>query len=372
MTCEDHEAELSCYNISKKRVYLQSIKERLVIMGYRYIGSKMRVVDAIIDYLNRSVGRGGRFIDAFSGTGIVASCAADTGWPVLVNDMMYNACIMSEVRLISKGEVPFSLHGGYEQTIAELNTLEGIDGFFFSEYSPASHRNGEVERRYFTEENARRIDAILQRIKKWEDDGSISQKEKTVLIASLLFATNDVANIAGTYGCFLSKWSPQSQQMLSLTPIDLRDNPVDYQVANQDVFNLRPQPEDVVYFDPPYTKRQYASYYHILETIAVGDRPVVTGVSGLRPWKDKASVFCYKSKALQALCDLIISQPARCVLLSYSDEGHIKLEDLSERLSQAGEVRVNELKMIGRYRPNVKASSNNSSVREFLVDFRRR
>jgi adenine-specific DNA-methyltransferase len=341
-------------------------------MGYRYIGSKVRVVDTIIDYLNRSVGRGGRFIDAFSGTGIVASCAADTGWPVLVNDMMYNACIMSEVRLICKDEVPFISHGGYEHTIAELNALDGMEGYFFNEYSPASGRNGEVERRYFTEENARRIDAILQRIMTWEEDGTISQKEKTVLIASLLFATNDVANIAGTYGCFLSKWSPQSQQALSLAPVNLRDNPVDYQVANQDVFSLKSQPEDVVYFDPPYTKRQYASYYHILETIAVGDKPIVTGVSGLRPWKDKASVFCYKSKALQALCDLIVSQPARCVLLSYSDEGHIKLEELTERLSQSGEVLVNELRVIGRYRPNVKASSKKSTVREFLIDFRHR
>ena len=34
---------------------------------------------------------------------------------------------------------------------------------------------------------------------------------------------------------------------------------------------------DAVYADPPYTKRQYAAYYHILETIAAGDRPLISG-----------------------------------------------------------------------------------------------
>ena len=341
-------------------------------MGYRYIGSKMRVVDEIIDYLNNSVERGGRFIDAFSGTGIVASKAADSGWPVHVNDMMYNACIMSETRLICKDEACFKNLGGYERVISLLNSIEGIDGFFFKEYSPASLKYGGIERKYFTERNAQHIDAILNCIKRWEEEEAISSTEKKVLLASLLFATNDIANIAGTYGCFLSKWSPQSQQPLELTPLNIRETPVDYIVSCRDVFDVPSQPQDVVYLDPPYTKRQYASYYHILETIAKGDTPNVTGVSGLRPWKNKASIFCYKNKALRSLCNLIISQPARCVLLSYSDEGHVDLEELVDVLSQEGKVRVSELKMIGRYRPNSTASSNKSEVKEFLIDYRHR
>ena len=40
---------------------------------------------------------------------------------------------------------------------------------------------------------------------------------------------------------------------------------------------------DTVYLDPPYTKRQYAAYYHILETISLGDEPIVEGICGIRP-----------------------------------------------------------------------------------------
>ena len=48
---------------------------------------------------------GGFFVDAFSGTGVVAEKAAQIGWPVHVNDMMTNAVIMSEARLLSSADV---------------------------------------------------------------------------------------------------------------------------------------------------------------------------------------------------------------------------------------------------------------------------
>ena len=46
-------------------------------MGYRYIGSKARIAKEILDYLGHPEIEDGYFIDAFSGTGIVASTAAD-------------------------------------------------------------------------------------------------------------------------------------------------------------------------------------------------------------------------------------------------------------------------------------------------------
>ena len=138
------------------------------------------------------------------------------------------------------------------------------------------------------------------------------------------------------------------------------------------MFAVESRPLHRMDIEPPYKKRQYASYYHILETIVCGDQPEVTGVSGLRPWKDKASVFCYKTKALNALSELILKQRANRVILSYSNEGHIRLEELVDRLSPYGEVFLVELKTISRYRPNRTAVENSAEVNEFLVDFRRK
>lgn len=340
-------------------------------MGYRYIGSKARIAQAIMNYIGKPKGNG-YFIDAFSGTGAVAEMAADLGWRVKINDMMKSAVIMSEARLLSEKDISFEKVGGYTNCITYLNSLEGIEGFIWKEYSPASKREVGIERKYFSEENAKKIDVIIKAIQKWVREKAITEKEYTLLMMNLISAVNDVANIAGTYGCFLSKWCEQANNTLKLQTMPLRSEKVQYIGMNMDVFEVDSNCEDVVYLDPPYTKRQYASYYHILETIVCGDMPVVEGVSGLRPWKEKASVFCYKTKALQALTELITSQKAHRVVLSYSNEGHIELDDLIKELKLYGKVKLVELSTIGRYTPNKVAVSNNTEVKEFLIDFRKR
>jgi adenine-specific DNA-methyltransferase len=134
-----------------------------------------------------------------------------------------------------------------------------------------------------------------------------------------------------------------------------------------DVFDVPNDEQDLVYLDPPYTKRQYASYYHILETVALGDEPVVEGVAGLRPWRDRASDFCYKTRALKTLSGLVQSLKSQKVLLSYSSEGHISMQALKAELSKIGNSSMYPLGAIGRYRPNKIASSTASDVNEFLV-----
>lgn len=339
-------------------------------MGYRYIGSKARIANDIIQYLGSPQTEDGYFIDAFSGTGIVASKAADAGWKIKINDIMYNAAVISEARLLSAEDVPFSALGGYEAVLETLRQAEQ-EGFIWKEYSPASLQQVGIKRKYFTEDNAKKIDGVVEKVHLYKSTGTISRREFSLLIATLISAVNNIANIAGTYGCFLSKWTTQSLGTLDLQPLQIRDKKVHYLVTTEDAFDIKSRPNDVIYLDPPYTKRQYASYYHILETITLGDNPDVGGVTGLRPWKSRASVFCYKAKALQALVNLISSQRANRVLISYSDDGHIQLNQLIAELKEIGTVEVIELGSIGRYRPNLAASSHKSKVTEYLIDYRR-
>lgn len=339
-------------------------------MGYRYIGSKARIANEIIKCLGASTADDSYFIDAFSGTGIVASKAADLGWNIRINDMMMNAAIVSEAHLLSEEDVNFSALGGYGEAVKKLSAARK-EGFIWREYSPASALQVGIERRYFNEDNAQRIDGATNLIHAWKREGVISDKEFSLLLATLIFAVNDVANIAGTYGCFLSKWTQQSMNQLNIVPLELRRNAVNYSVSNLDVFQVNSRTCDVVYFDPPYTKRQYASYYHILETIVRGDEPIVEGVAGLRPWKDNASVFCYKTKALKALVKLVISQNADRVLISYSNDGHIQLDELKNELEKTGYVELTEIGTIGKYRPNQIASSSGSDVNEYLIEYRK-
>lgn len=61
---------------------------------------------------------------------------------------------------------------------------------------------------------------------------------------------------------------------------------------NQDINRLiRDIKGDVLYLDPPYNSRQYCSNYHVLETIARYDNPVLSGKTGLRDSSDQKSLF---------------------------------------------------------------------------------
>ncbi|MXO72087.1 DNA adenine methylase [Alteraurantiacibacter buctensis] len=335
-------------------------------MTFRYIGSKSRLVDQIIDYIGEPK-PGGFFVDAFCGTGVVAEAASAQGWNVRINDSLHSAVISAGARLISREQATFKKLGGYSGAIAKLNAAKPVFGFMWHAYSPASFGFCGLERRYFTEENAARIDAMRTLIACWRAAGDINEVEERLLIADLFGALNRVANIAGTFGCFLSKWTSQSRGKIDMRCRELKSNNVLVDASVGDVFDVGNEVQDLVYLDPPYTKRQYASYYHILETVALGDEPEVEGVAGLRPWKDRASDFCYKSRALKTLSHLVQSLRASKVLLSYSSEGHISMDGMKEELSKIGKLTIHPLGSVGRYRPNKAASKSASDVNEFLV-----
>lgn len=335
-------------------------------MSVRYIGSKARVAEAILDLAGPPTG--GRFVDAFCGTGAVAAVAAAREWSVTLNDSLPSAVAMSIGATVARDNVRFEVLGGYSAAIEALNAVPGNPGFIHGTYSPASVTAGAVERRYFTEPNAARIDAMRAQIGAWSLAGDLTWVEEQLLLADLLRAANRVANISGTYGCFLKSWSSTALRDVRVTARPLPDGAADLRAVVGNVFELATTTEDTVYFDPPYTKRQYSAYYHLLETIHAGDAPEVGGVTGLRPWKDKASDFCYKTRALDALTRLVMGTTARQILLSYSNEGHVPQDHLVNALSEAGKVTLHEVKTIGRYRPNAQASAGGDTVNEYVIE----
>ena len=337
-------------------------------MAVRYIGSKARIASAILDRVGEPRRGDGSFLDAFAGTGVVAEEAARRGWSVKINDHLLSATAIAAARVTTSRAARFRKLGGYKEAVRLLNDLPPRKGFFFKTYSPASALHGPHERRYFTRENAGRIDAIRGQISRWDSEGLLSSSEQRVLIADLLLAANGVANIAGTYGCFMREFLAAALRPLTLRARTLETHVGRVEVFNTDVAMLPALRDDVAYLDPPYTKRQYAAYYHILETIAHGDRPSVVGVTGLRPWRSKLSDFCYKVRALEAIRSTVVRLSSRRVFISYSSEGHVALDQLCEALKPFGRLVVHQIGEVGRYRPNQCASDNSASVSEYLLE----
>lgn len=336
-------------------------------MSIRYIGSKARIATDIIEEIGAPNNADGFFIDGFAGTGIVSQAAASCGWKVRLNDSLYSASILSSARLLGSDNLDFSELGGYGAAIRALNSIAPEEGFISRSYSPAAKNYCGEERRYFTEDNARHIDSARKTIGIWKDEGKIGESELTILLADLMEAANHVANTAGTYGCFLSTWNSNAKKPMKIRQRRIPSVGATFERYNCDVLDVPSSSNDIAYLDPPYTKRQYASYYHILETIAYGDSPKIAGVAGLRPWKSKASDYCYKTKALNALIHCVNSTQAKRVYLSYSSQGHVELGKLVDGLSRLGPTEVVWRGDIGRYRPNKTASEQGGLVSEYLI-----
>ena len=108
-------------------------------MSFRYIGSKTRVVEAIIKMLERPMVE--FLLMRSSGTGAVAEAASRAGWPVHVNDHLFSSAIISLARVTSSAQARFENVGGYQNAIRALNASKSRRGFIWKEYSPASSRS---------------------------------------------------------------------------------------------------------------------------------------------------------------------------------------------------------------------------------------
>ncbi|MCE1189212.1 MAG: DNA adenine methylase [Ignavibacteria bacterium] len=358
-------------------------------MGYRYIGSKEKLSDIIISEIKTIYPEATKIIDLMAGTGLFSKALRLNGYCVTAVDVMtysYHHLIVNlilqqspefenitaMISLPKQKSVDLFDSSRYELVIKYLNNLAPINGYFFREFSPEGiPLNGTPSRKYFTVENAAKIDAIRYEIRSLYNAGSINDNEHSLLIHDLMMAANDVANIAGTYGHFLSKFVDRAKVPIQLTPsqfvADYNNYP--HRVMLGYAEELAPSLEgDLCYIDPPYIKRQYAANYHILETIAREDEPEAIGVSGLRPWRDQYSFFCSKLHIRKSFERILNAIKCDNFLISYSEDGLLPIEDLMTFLSKFGTVSKKEIKY-KRFKSN--NSSKDSTLHEYLINLRK-
>lgn len=104
---------------------------------------------------------------------------------------------------------------------------------------------------------------------------------------------------------------------------------------------------DICYIDPPYNSRQYATYYHLLETIAKYDNPEIKGKTGIRiDSSKKTSIFSSKSKAKQAFKELLSNVQARHIFISYNSDGIISKQEFEELIKSIGIIETYDCKVI--------------------------
>jgi adenine-specific DNA-methyltransferase len=278
-----------------------------------YIGSKHKLSEFIKNSIYAVVGTNLTdkiFCDLFAGTGIVGRNFKTKVKQIISNDIEYYSFVLNKNYIENHQKIQ------YQDLIAELNSLDGIEGFIFEEYA----ENGKAGRQYFSEWNGKKIDAIRQKIEEWKDIHKINENQYFFLLASLLESADKVANTASVYGAFLKHIKKTAQKELFLEPalFELNDNT--HQVFNLDSnLLIHKISGDILYLDPPYNARQYGANYHLLNTIAKYDNFVPKGKTGLRQYEK--SKYCSKSSVKKYFEDLIRNAQFQYIFLSYNNEG---------------------------------------------------
>ena len=334
----------------------------------RYIGNKTKLLPFLRTAIARLGITPGVAHDAFAGTAAVGRALKADGWRVHSSDLMTYSYVMQRAYVVASRVDSFrslakvdsvvraafaGRAGGRVAAVAEYLTtaVRSEEGFFARHFAPVGGRM------YFTDENARRIDAARSTLHEWHAAGVVGDDTFYVLLAAIIEGADRVANTAGVYAAYIKKWQPNALRPFSITPelpVPSRARSVAHQ-ADAIAVAAALGPIDLLYVDPPYNNRQYAGYYHVPELIARGwfDATVeLRGKTGLIADRQQRSAWCSRRQAPGALRDLLAATGARHVLVSYNSEGVIEDREFRAILRDAsldGRVRRSTLRY-KRYR----------------------
>lgn len=320
----------------------------------RYIGNKTK----LLPFLNGAIARlgiaPGVAHDAFAGTAAVGRALKVAGWRVHSSDLMTYSYVMQRAYVVASGIDRFQMLAEADENISEVfastagdpvtrlrvvadhlaNGVRTASGFFATNFAPSGGRM------YFTDENARRIDAARTTLHDWRQRAVLDDDTFYVLLAAVIEGADRVANTAGVYAAYIKQWQPNALRPFSVVaepPVASRAPCVAHQADAEHVARALGQ-IDLLYIDPPYNTRQYAGYYHVPELIARGwfeGDVELRGKTGLIADDQQRSAWCSRREAPDALRRLLTATGARHVLVSYNSEGVIADKELREILREA-------------------------------------
>lgn len=305
------------------------------INNRRYLGNKYKLLPFITRIVDENCSEIETVADIFSGTGAVASAFKNR--ILITNDNMYSNYIC-HVAWFSPQSFSMEKIINY---VVSYNLLDVSDNNYMTDNFADT---------YFSRSDCSKIGYIRQDIENEFSSGRINERERAILITSLLYAMDKIANTCGHYDAYRQGVKFDKTLELSV-PLAENNNNSSNQCFNMDANELVKRIHaDLVYIDPPYNSRQYCDAYHLIENIARWEKPAVSGVAKKMDRSSLKSEYCTK-KATEAFERLINDIEAKFILLSYNNmaekgngrsNAKISDDDIMRILSQKGTVKVFE------------------------------
>lgn len=310
--------------------------QKFEISNRRYLGSKQKLIDFIHEVIDNKIDNFSTFFEPFGGTGVVSSYYNDQDKDIIINDLLYSNFIAYNTFFSSEAYDKNKI----ETLINEFNDIDVKNDNYYS----VNFGN-----KYFTEQNAKKIGYIREEIDQYFNLDFINQREKNILITSLLYAADKAANTCGHYDAYRETLDTLKTLKMLVPQINDTAN------TNNSIFNIDANilanqiTSDVTYIDTPYNSRQYGDAYHLLENIAKNKKSELTGKAmKMKDRKHIKSDYC-TVKAVHAFKDLIMKLNTRYILVSYNNmaqkgngrsNAKISNDEIIEILSKRGKVEV--------------------------------
>lgn len=304
-----------------------------LINNRRYLGNKYKLLPFITKVVNDECSDIDSVADIFAGTGAVSSAFTDK--VLITNDLMYSNYICNYAWFGAEEYDPQTII----DCVIRYNSLCDLEDNYMTENFSDT---------YFSRDDCAKIGHIREDIERLYENGSVNQRERAILITSLLYAMDKIANTCGHYDAY-RKGVVFDKTLELYVPLAEVHNNADNQCFNTDANELvKYITADLVYIDPPYNSRQYCDAYHLLENVARWEKPEVFGVAKKMDRSTMKSKYCTQS-ATEAFEQLIGDIKAKYILLSYNnmaekgnDRSNAKIsdQDILRILKQKGEVKV--------------------------------
>lgn len=317
--------------------------------GVKYIGSKRELVEHIekvipIEYES--------FLDAFTGTTRVAQYFRHLQKTVYTSDLSWASTIYSNTYLGDFDSEEIQHH------LDIMNNLPAVEGWLTKNYT-GEHDGERSDGRCFQRHNTVKADAARDYVE------TLPERIRPPLITSIIRALDAVDNTVGIQQAYLKEWCSRSYKNIEFVLPQLIDGPRGHHFEG-DALEIEYPQVDVAYFDPPYSPHQYSTYYHIWDSIAKWDKPEtdlkarrrVDRVVGHDDFDGSMkSLWNSPKTALEAFSLLIDRVPAKCIVISYSNESIVDLDSLMEACKRRGEVALHEID----YKRNIMSQIGNAT-----------
>ena len=306
------------------------------INNRRYLGNKYSLSNFIRKIVDENCKNINIVVDIFSGTGAVSNTFKDK--ILITNDILYSNYISN-----------YAWFGNEKYSIKRI--IELIYYYNQVKTKENNYMRENFANTFFSADDCSKIGYIREDIEVKYKNKEINFKEYAILITSLLYAMDKIANTVGHYDAYRKNVDFEKNLVLNVL---LPEETINYNNAcyNLDSNELIKRIKgDLLYLDPPYNSRQYCDAYHLLENVARWEKPEVYGIARKMDRTSLKSDYCM-IKATKAFEELIENADTKYILLSYNnmsnkgnDRSNAKIsdEDIIRILSKKGKVSIFEL-----------------------------